>query len=95
MGGGGDWKKKKTKIIVKVALVFGQHWHLLNIVKITFIFFLKTSFFAYCNTTFTPREILDIMEFRLGGLYLQEMRDLRGEGATLAEVVKHSLKAEI
>ena len=34
------------------------------------------------------------MEFRLGGLYLQEMRDLRGEGATLAEVVKHSLKAE-
>ena len=43
---------------------------------------------------FTPREILDIMEFRLGGLYLQEMRDLRGGGATLAEVVKHSLKDE-
>ena len=42
----------------------------------------------------TPREILDIMEFRLGGLYLQEMRDLRGGGATLAEVVKHSLKDE-
>ena len=34
------------------------------------------------------------MEFRLGGLYLQEMRDLRGGGATLAEVVKYSLKAE-
>ena len=34
------------------------------------------------------------MEFRLGGLYLQEMRDLRGGGATLAEVVKHSLKDE-
>ena len=34
----------------------------------------------------TPREILDIMEFRLGGLYLQEMRDLRGGGASLAEV---------
>ena len=44
------------------------------------------------STTFTPREILDIMEFRLGGLYLQEMRDLRGGGATLAEVVKHFLK---
>ena len=29
------------------------------------------------------------MEFRLGGLYLQEMRDLRGGGATLAEVVKN------
>ena len=26
------------------------------------------------------------MEFRLGGLYLQEMRDLRGGGASLAEV---------
>ena len=37
---------------------------------------------------FTNREILDIMEFRLGGLYLQEMRDLRGGGATLAEVWK-------
>ena len=37
---------------------------------------------------FTNREILDIMEFRLGGLYLQEMRDLRGGGATLAEVGK-------
>merc|ERR1719239_939283 len=36
----------------------------------------------------THREILDIMEFRLGGLYLQEMRDLRGGGATLAEVVE-------
>ena len=35
-----------------------------------------------------PREILDIMEFRLGGLYLHEMRDLRGNGATLAEVLK-------
>ena len=35
---------------------------------------------------FTNREIMDIMEFRLGGLYLQEMRDLRGGGATLAEV---------
>ena len=35
---------------------------------------------------FTLREVLDIMEFRLGGLYLQEMRDLRGGGATLAEV---------
>ena len=42
----------------------------------------------------TPREILDIMEFRLGGLYLQEMRDLRGGGATLAEVIKHSPKNE-
>ena len=42
----------------------------------------------------TSREILDIMEFRLGGLYLQEMRDLRGGGATLAEVVKYSLKDE-
>ena len=28
------------------------------------------------------------MEFRLGGLYLHEMRDLRGNGATLAEVVR-------
>ena len=37
---------------------------------------------------FTLREVLDIMEFRLGGLYLQEMRDLRGGGATLAEVGK-------
>ena len=46
------------------------------------------------STTFFPREILDIMEFRLGGLYLQEMRDLRGTGATLAEVVKHSPKYE-
>ena len=43
---------------------------------------------------FDPREILDIMEFRLGGLYLQEMRDLRGGGATLAEVVKHFPKYE-
>ena len=28
------------------------------------------------------------MEFRLGGLYLHEMRDLRGNGATLAEVLR-------
>ena len=28
------------------------------------------------------------MEFRLGGLYLHEMRDLRGSGATLAEVLR-------
>merc|ERR1712240_509392 len=40
----------------------------------------------------THREILDIMEFRLGGLYLHEMRDLRGNGATLAEVVEYFLK---
>ena len=28
------------------------------------------------------------MEFRLGGLYLHEMKDLRGNGATLAEVLR-------
>merc|ERR550534_2841539 len=43
----------------------------------------------------THREILDIMEFRLGGLYLQEMRDLRGGGATLAEVVEYFLKKDV
>merc|ERR1719339_495045 len=43
----------------------------------------------------THREILDIMEFRLGGLYLQEMRDLRGTGATLAEVVEYFLKKDV
>ena len=44
---------------------------------------------------FTLREVLDIMEFRLGGLYLQEMRDLRGGGATLAEVFFLATLAEV
>ena len=40
------------------------------------------------------------MEFRLGGLYLHEMRDLRGNGATLAEVLRsfqicHKKKGDI
>jgi len=43
----------------------------------------------------THREILDIMEFRLGGIYLHEMRDLRSNGATLAEVVEYFLKKDV
>ena len=42
----------------------------------------------------THREVLDIMEFRLGGLYLQEMKDLRAAGATLAEIVEHFMKKD-
>ena len=39
----------------------------------------------------THREVLDIMEFRMGGSFLQELRDLRTEGASLAEVVQYFL----
>ena len=42
----------------------------------------------------THREILDIMEFRMGGTYLQELRELRDNGATLAEVVEHFLRKD-
>jgi len=42
----------------------------------------------------THREILDIMEFRLGGAYLQELRDLRAEGASLMDVVAYFLKKD-
>ena len=34
------------------------------------------------------------MEFRLGGLYLQEMKELRAGGASLAEVVEHFLRKD-
>ena len=39
----------------------------------------------------THREVLDIMEFRMGGSFLQELRDLRANGASLAEVVEYFL----
>ena len=42
----------------------------------------------------THREILDIMEFRMGGTYLQELRELRDNGASLAEVVEHFLRKD-
>ena len=42
----------------------------------------------------THREILDIMEFRLGGSYLQELRDLRASGAKLTEVVEFFLRKD-
>merc|ERR1712013_559750 len=42
----------------------------------------------------THREILDIMEFRMGGVYLQELKELRQNGATLQEVVEYFLKKD-
>jgi len=42
----------------------------------------------------THREILDIMEFRLGGIYLQELKELRSNGATLQDVVEFFLKKD-
>ena len=36
-------------------------------------------------------EVLDIMEFRMGGTFLQELRDLRANGASLADVVQYFL----
>ena len=39
----------------------------------------------------THREVLDIMEFRMGGTFLQELRDLRANGASLADVVQYFL----
>jgi len=42
----------------------------------------------------THREILDIMEFRMGGVYLQELKELRESGATLQEVVEFFLKKD-
>ena len=39
----------------------------------------------------THREVLDIMEFRMGGTFLQELRDLRASGASLADVVQYLL----
>merc|ERR1719189_2603654 len=42
----------------------------------------------------THREILDIMEFRMGGTYLQELRELRDNGASLAEAVGHFLRKD-
>merc|ERR1712154_439147 len=35
--------------------------------------------------------VLDIMEFRMGGSFLQELRDLRTEGASLAGGVQYFL----
>jgi len=42
----------------------------------------------------THREILDIMEFRMGGVYLHEMKELRQNGATLQEIVEFFLKKD-
>ena len=39
----------------------------------------------------THREVLDIMEFRMGGTFLQELRELRANGASLADVVQYLL----
>ena len=42
----------------------------------------------------THREILDIMEFRMGGEFLQELREIRANGAGLYEVVEYFLKKD-
>ena len=42
----------------------------------------------------THREILDIIEFRMGGDFLQELRELRSSGATLSEIVEYFLKKD-
>merc|ERR1711971_969985 len=42
----------------------------------------------------THREILDIMEFRMGGEFLQELREMRANGAGLYEVVEYLLKKD-
>ena len=42
----------------------------------------------------THREILDIIEFRMGGTFLQELRELRQSGASLAEIVEYLLKKD-
>ena len=44
--------------------------------------------------TMTEKEILDVEQLRMGGSYLQEMKQLRGEGADIQEIEKYFLQKD-
>jgi len=62
-----------------------------NVKNLTFKQFIDSIQRLVKGRGLTHREVLDIMEFRMGGSFLQDLRDLRADGASLAEVVQYFL----
>ena len=62
-----------------------------NVKNLTFKQFIDSVQRLVKGRGLTHREVLDIMEFRMGGSFLQDLRDLRADGASLAEVVQYFL----
>ena len=43
----------------------------------------------------TEKEILDVEQLRMGGTYLQEMKQLRDEGADIEQIEKYFLQKDL
>ena len=62
-----------------------------NIKNLTFKQFIDAVQALVRGRGLTHREIIDIMEFRMGGSYQQELMDMRAAGASLQELVEYFL----
>ena len=79
-----------SKEIIKTEIPFMSP----SIKNLTFKQFLDSVQKLTKGAGLTHREILDIMEFRMGGEFLQELRVMRANGAGLYEVVEYFLKKD-